>query len=164
MADNPLYCTYCQREHREWHDECEEFIRDRETAWRNRPKEPEPDPRLPVGYIHEGALKRLCGNHGVVAKCAFDYRLSQQANDSQTVALYIQGPVAPRVDVPTVEGFYWLHMNDIWTIEHVFKRPGHEYLCVQQPDIGLAGKRSFLAVEKLVNHAAWFGPITKPEV
>lgn len=66
---------------------------------------------------------------------------------------------------PTEEGWYWMRNLTLTantaTIERVFKRPGHEYLCINA--YGNCGhvKRHFWPVEKLSSE--WAGPISKPE-
>ena len=170
MSDKP--CQFCGNVHVNWWDECDESAAamEKEMRQRQEDKRKAEEMRLesirkngtPVGYINEFALKGLLDNKGVLAKIPFDYRLSQEPNDSQTLPLYLAGPAAPRVETPTEAGWYWLYMDGLLTIEHVFTRPGHDYLAVQQPDIGLLGKRSFLAVAKI--RGDWYGPIPKPEL
>ena len=64
-------------------------------------------------------------------------------------------------DNPTIEGHYWIKSFyfDV-DIVQVFKRPGHDYLCVVDPAPKTYEKRGFLAVSKL--GAEWAGPINKP--
>jgi hypothetical protein len=63
------------------------------------------------------------------------------------------------LDKPTVEGWYW--MNDQGSgieVVRVFKRPGHDYLCIYgEPCMG---KRDFVAVAR--TQFQWCGPLPLP--
>lgn len=164
-------CQFCGKDHTNWYDQCNEYAAALENAMRQQQadRRKAEEERLeairrdgtPVGYINEYRLKALLKNNGVLAKVPFDYPLSQEPNDVQTVPLFLAGPAAPRVDVPAEEGWYWLRMNGLLVIEHVIKRPGHEYLAIHAESLN--GKRDFLAVAKMPR-AQWWGPILPPEL
>lgn len=65
---------------------------------------------------------------------------------------------------PTEEGWYWLKWHWIdgsrKEIVEVFKRPGHDYLAIMNPDVCNHTKRDFLAVVKIGGQ--WAGPIQQP--
>jgi hypothetical protein len=63
------------------------------------------------------------------------------------------------LDKPTVEGWYW--MNDQGSgieVVRVFKRPGHDYLCIYGERY--MGKRDFVAVAR--TRFQWCGPLPLP--
>jgi len=58
-------------------------------------------------------------------------------------------------EAPKKEGYYFVgHQPNGETIAHVFTRPGHNYLCVEDAN-------AFYMVEKL--GTKWAGPIAEPE-
>ncbi len=65
-------------------------------------------------------------------------------------------------ETPKQKGWYWIH-GFLWDrkIVPVFTRPGHDYLCVNHPDVCNHTKSDFLCVEKL--GAMWSGPIEPPK-
>jgi hypothetical protein len=82
-------CKYCNETHTSWWDQCEASVVAEQAHW-NRPKEPDPIPTTyqPACWINPYGIKRIKANNGVLRMCAFDERLSNSANDSQTVPLY----------------------------------------------------------------------------
>lgn len=55
----------------------------------------------------------------------------------------------PWLDKPTEPGWYWYDVGDGLRPTQVFIRPGHSYLCIQDPSDCSHTKRNFLAVAKL---------------
>ena len=65
-------------------------------------------------------------------------------------------------DIPTKEGFYWIDSDIIDKgIYLIFKRPGHDYLCVNDPRVCQHTKSNFLALQHL--DARYAGPIKEPK-
>ncbi len=71
-----------------------------------------------------------------------------------------QKPVAWTYDVPSVEGWYWLRRDAGDVVVLVFKRPGHNYLCIDGDQYGPLHRRDFIPVQRIGAHCAWLGPIT----
>ena len=63
-------------------------------------------------------------------------------------------------DKPTETGWYWI--NDFDTIEviKVFKRPGHNYLCVYK-NIRHFGSPDYIPINYM--DCEWSGPIDEPQ-
>lgn len=59
---------------------------------------------------------------------------------------------------PTVHGWYWHWDGEVSHMLHVWERPGHSYLAVQEEHAN--GKRHFRMVNKM--GGKWFGPINPP--
>ena len=83
------------------------------------------------------------------------------AEAALTAALKLAEPVW--TDEPPEEaGWYWCEMVGccVEAVE-VFIRPGHSYLCIENPGDCSHTKRDFLMIGKL--NAKWSGPIPTPK-
>jgi hypothetical protein len=66
-------------------------------------------------------------------------------------------------EIPETEGYYWVDCFAFGQrVVPVFTRPGHDYLCINNPDVCRHTKSDFWAVKSL--GAKWAGPIKKPNL
>lgn len=65
-------------------------------------------------------------------------------------------------DIPKGPGYYWIRSHYFGEqVMEVFYRPGHKYLCIQNPEQDDDGPRDFIAISKL--DAEWSDRIPKPK-
>ena len=63
---------------------------------------------------------------------------------------------------PQIPGYYWKKDGNEQTIVEVFVRPGHTYLCIENPDVCKHTKSDYWAVQHL--NVEWAGPIPRVEL
>jgi hypothetical protein len=70
------------------------------------------------------------------------------------------GAAVTPIKQPIIHGWHWHWDGEVWQMLHVWERPGHNYLAVQEDHAD--GKRHFRMTSKIGGD--WYGPISPPDL